>query len=88
MNVIYFQAYRAYKWAIKMPHCASQILCTINEKSPQEDTKESRLRSGLLKVASFPAAWTVSNTLGINFWSLYGAIMEQENCIVSKLINN
>lgn len=71
-----------------MPHCASQILCTLNEKSQQEDTKESRLRSSLLKVASFPAAWAVSNKLGINFWSLYGAIMDEGDCIVSKLIND
>ncbi|CAL1673607.1 unnamed protein product [Lasius platythorax] len=75
------KAYRAYKWATKVPHCASQILCTINEKNQLDDSKESRLRSGLLKVASFPAAWAVSNKLGINFWSLYGAIMENEGCI-------
>lgn len=81
----YFQSYRAYKWATKVPHCASQILCTINEKSQQDDGNESRIRSGLLKVASFPAAWGVSHKLGINFWSLYGAITENEGCIVSKL---
>lgn len=70
---------------MKMPHCASQILCTINEKSQLDDNKESHMRSRLLKIASFPAAWAVSNKLAINFWSLYGAIMEQEGCIVSKL---
>ncbi|XP_014487465.1 PREDICTED: uncharacterized protein LOC106751149 [Dinoponera quadriceps] len=77
------KAYRAHKWATKMPHCASQILCTINEKSQQSDGRdnESRIRSVLLKMASFPAAWTVSNKSGINFWSLYGAIMENEGCI-------
>ncbi|XP_070170520.1 uncharacterized protein [Polyergus mexicanus] len=75
------KVYRAYKWATKVPHCASQILCTINEKSQQDDNKESRLRSSLLMTASFPAAWAVSNKLGINFWSLYGAIMEREGCI-------
>ncbi|GAB1860155.1 hypothetical protein CAJAP_01234 [Camponotus japonicus] len=82
-DIIYpsLKTYRAYKWATKMPHCASQILCTLNEKSQQEDTKESRLRSSLLKGASFPAAWAVSNKLGINFWSLYGAIMEEGDCI-------
>lgn len=83
-----FQAYRAYKWATKVPHCASQILCTINEKSQQNDSRDYRslVRNGLLKVASFPAAWAVSNKLGVNFWSLYGAIMEHEGCIVSKLL--
>lgn len=75
------KAYRAYKWSMKMPHCASQILCTINEKSQLDDNKESHMRSRLLKIASFPAAWAVSNKLAINFWSLYGAIMEQEGCI-------
>ncbi|XP_067210027.1 uncharacterized protein [Linepithema humile] len=75
------KSYRAYKWATKVPHCASQILCTINEKSQQDDSNESRVRSGLLKVASFPAAWGVSHKLGINFWSLYGAIMENDGCI-------
>jgi len=71
-----------------MPQCASQILCTINERSQQreDDGNEifARIRSTLLRVVSFPAAWAVSNKLGINFWSLYGAIMEQEGCIVSN----
>ncbi|KAL0129867.1 hypothetical protein PUN28_001852 [Cardiocondyla obscurior] len=79
------KSYRAYKWATKVPHCASQILCTINEKSQQreDDGNEvfARVRSVLLRVASFPAAWAVSNKLGINFWPLYGAIMEQDGCI-------
>ncbi|XP_011869454.1 PREDICTED: uncharacterized protein LOC105562899, partial [Vollenhovia emeryi] len=79
------KSYRAYKWATKVPHCASQILCTINEKSQQreDDGNEifARVRSALLRVASFPAAWAVSNKLGTNFWPLYGAIMEQEGCI-------
>ncbi|KAL6253416.1 hypothetical protein P5V15_005570 [Pogonomyrmex californicus] len=75
------KSYRAYKWATKVPHCASQILCTINERSQQDENTETRVRSGLLRVASFPAAWAVSNKLGINFWSLYGAIMENEGCI-------
>ncbi|EFN89546.1 hypothetical protein EAI_00724 [Harpegnathos saltator] len=77
------KAYRAYKWATKMPQCASQILCTINEKSQQEDNydNESRVRSGVLKLASFPAAWAVSNKLGVNFWLLYGAIIEHEGCV-------
>ncbi|XP_032680005.1 uncharacterized protein LOC116848234 [Odontomachus brunneus] len=77
------KAFRAYKWASKVPHCASQILCTINEQSEQDDSRDKNLkiRGILLKVASFPAAWAVSNNLGINFWSLYGAIMEHEGCI-------
>ena len=78
------QSYRAYKWSIKRPQCASQILCTINEKNEQ-DTKQPRLRSYLLKTTSFPAAWAVSNKLGINFWYLYGAIMEHDKCTVSKI---
>ncbi|OAD56523.1 hypothetical protein WN48_03210 [Eufriesea mexicana] len=73
------KSYRAYKWAIKRPECASQILCSVNERN-EEDKGQSRLRSGLLKVSSFPAAWAVSNKLGINFWNLYGAIMEHDNC--------
>lgn len=80
---INLQSYRAYKWAIKRPECASQILCTVNERN-EEDKGQSRLRSGLLKVSSFPAAWAASNKLGINFWNLYGAIMEHDNCTVSK----
>ncbi|XP_017889842.1 uncharacterized protein LOC108630832 isoform X2 [Ceratina calcarata] len=74
------KSYRAYKWAIKRPQCASQILCTINEKNEQ-DKDQPPLRSGLLKVTSFPSAWAVSNKLGINFWSLYGAIMEHDRCV-------
>ncbi|KYM88890.1 hypothetical protein ALC53_02656, partial [Atta colombica] len=79
------KSYRAFKWATKVPQCASQILCTINEKSQQREDSSNevfaRIRSALLRVASFPAAWAVSNKLGINFWSLYGAIMEQDGCI-------
>ncbi|XP_050593896.1 uncharacterized protein LOC126923966 [Bombus affinis] len=73
------QSYRAYKWAIKMPQCASQILCTINERNEQ-DTEQPRLRSILLKATSFPAGWAVSYKLGTNFWILYGAIMEHDKC--------
>ncbi|KAK9294600.1 hypothetical protein QLX08_010826 [Tetragonisca angustula] len=73
------KSYRAYKWSIKRPQCASQILCTVNEKNEQ-DTKQPRLRSYLTKVTSFPAAWAVSNKLGTNFWNLYGAIMEHDKC--------
>ncbi|KOX72386.1 hypothetical protein WN51_01485 [Melipona quadrifasciata] len=73
------KSYRAYKWSIKRPQCASQILCTINEKNEQ-DTKQPRLRSYLLKVTSFPAAWAVSNKLETNFWNLYGAIVEHDKC--------
>ncbi|XP_012534860.1 uncharacterized protein LOC105835826 isoform X2 [Monomorium pharaonis] len=82
------KAYRAYKWATKVPHCASQILCTINEKSQHQEVSGNimdeiftRVRSSLLRVASFPAAWAVSNKLGTQFWPLYGAIMEQNGCI-------
>ncbi|KAH0956260.1 hypothetical protein HN011_004912 [Eciton burchellii] len=75
------KAYRAYKWATKMPSCASQILCTINERKQADDSNESHIRNGLLRIASFPAAWGVSNNLGIKFWSLYGAIMEHSGCI-------
>ncbi|XP_077266935.1 uncharacterized protein LOC143899960 [Temnothorax americanus] len=79
------KSYRAYKWATKMPQCASQILCTINEKSQQREDASNELfehvRNKLLRVASFPAAWAVSNKLGTNFWPLYGAIMEHEGCI-------
>ncbi|XP_034179198.2 uncharacterized protein LOC117603807 [Osmia lignaria lignaria] len=74
------KSYRAYKWAIKRPQCASQILCTINEQNDQ-DKAQTRLRSGLLKVTSFPAAWAVSSKLGTNFWTLYGAIMDHERCV-------
>ncbi|XP_043789013.1 uncharacterized protein LOC122712977 isoform X1 [Apis laboriosa] len=74
------KSYRAYKWAIKRPQCASQILCTINEKN-ELDQEQPRLRSVMSKMTSFPAAWAVSNKLGTNFWTLYGAIMEHDMCI-------
>lgn len=82
---INFQSYRAYKWAIKRPQCASQILCTINEKN-ELDQEQPRLRSVMSKMTSFPAAWAVSNKLGTNFWTLYGAIMEHDMCIVSNIL--
>ncbi|XP_066601269.1 uncharacterized protein [Prorops nasuta] len=74
------KAYRVYKWAVKMPHCASQILCTINEKH-EDDDNSTNTRKLLTKFASFPAAWAISNKSGINFWSLYGAVLEQEGCM-------
>lgn len=82
---INFQSYRAYKWAIKRPQCASQILCTINEKN-ELDQEQPRLRNVMSKMTSFPAAWAVSNKLGTNFWTLYGAIMEHDICIVSNIL--
>ncbi|XP_025987324.2 uncharacterized protein LOC105206635 isoform X2 [Solenopsis invicta] len=82
------KSYRAYKWATKVPQCASQILCTINEGSRQQEASGNimdeifaRVRKTLLRAASFPAAWAVSNKLGTQFWPLYGAIMEHEGCI-------
>ncbi|XP_076759445.1 uncharacterized protein LOC143428454 isoform X2 [Xylocopa sonorina] len=74
------KSYRAYKWATKRPECAKQILCSISEKN-EEPTEQPTLRSVLLKVTSFPAALAVSNKLGTNFWSLYGALMGHERCI-------
>lgn len=41
------------------------------------------MRSQITKVASFPAAWAISNKAGVNFWSLYGSIVESKNCNVS-----
>ncbi|KAG7189942.1 hypothetical protein KM043_006103 [Ampulex compressa] len=77
----FLKAYRAYKWAIKSPQCASQILCTINEGSRTAESNVMPVRTGFLKLASYPAAWAVSNKLGINFWTLYGAITEQDGCM-------
>ncbi|XP_031847415.1 uncharacterized protein LOC116433452 isoform X2 [Nomia melanderi] len=74
------KSYRAYKWSIKRPQCASQILCTINEQNEQ-DKQQSPLRKGLLVATSYPAAWAVSNKLGTSFWPLYGAITEHSGCI-------
>lgn len=74
------KAYRAYKWATKLPKCATHILCTINKKN-EDDSKSSQTRSQLTKFASFPAAWAISNKAGVNFWSLYGAIVENQNCV-------
>ncbi|KAJ8686757.1 hypothetical protein QAD02_022551 [Eretmocerus hayati] len=77
------KAYRAYKWGSKIPQCAAQILCTINQNSDSDAkaTNES-FRVGLTKVASFPAAWAISNKSGLSFWSLYAAILEKDNCQV------
>ncbi|XP_076376749.1 uncharacterized protein LOC143259218 [Megalopta genalis] len=74
------KSYRAYKWSIKRPQCASQILCTINEKNEQ-DKQQSPLRNSVLKATSYPAAWAVSNKLGTSFWALYGAITEHDKCV-------
>ncbi|XP_014230721.1 uncharacterized protein LOC106655049 [Trichogramma pretiosum] len=80
------KAYRAYKWGSKMPHCAAQILCSINHRpAPVDGSKpalDESIRVGLTKVASFPAAWAISNKSNANFWSLYSSILETENCLV------
>ncbi|XP_014207126.1 uncharacterized protein LOC106638481 [Copidosoma floridanum] len=77
------KAYRAYKWGSKMPHCAPQILCTINQKpipSDGHNIADDSFRVGLTKLASFPAAWAISNKSGVSFWSLYAAILETKEC--------
>ncbi|KAK0089191.1 hypothetical protein PV325_008503 [Microctonus aethiopoides] len=73
------KTYRAYKWAIKSPKCATHIMCIINDKTSNHN-KESTLRRGLTKLSSFPAAWAISTKTNISFWSLYGAIQESEQC--------
>lgn len=75
------KSYRAYKWAIKHPRCASQILCTLNEKNERSE-EAPMLRNAIAKITSFPTAWAVSNKINVNFWSLYGAIMEHGGCII------
>lgn len=76
------KAYRGYKWATKMPHCATHILCTINNNNnnSEDDGNNSQMRSQITKIASFPAAWAISNKASVNFWSLYGSIVENKNC--------
>ncbi|XP_023289404.1 uncharacterized protein LOC105701497 [Orussus abietinus] len=75
------KVYRGYKWATKSPQCASHILCVINSQSTEGDNKSmSSLRSGLTKLASFPAAWAISNKTGQNFWTLYGAVQDNQKC--------
>nr|XP_050864758.1 uncharacterized protein LOC127070612 isoform X2 [Vespula vulgaris] len=72
------RSHRAYKWAIKHPQCASQILCTLNEKNEND---VPMLRSTITKILSFPTAWIVSNQINVNFWMLYGSLMEHSGCI-------
>lgn len=74
------KSYRAYKWSIKHPQCASQILCTLNEKN-EGDEEVPLLRTAIGKIVSFPTAWLVSNKINVNFWSLYGAVMEYNGCM-------
>ena len=70
-----------------MPHCAGQILCSINQRQTSTDEqteKKLAFRAGLTKVASFPAAWAISNKSNLNFWSLYSSILDTaDNCLVS-----
>ncbi|XP_015585363.1 uncharacterized protein LOC107263061 [Cephus cinctus] len=73
------KVYRAYKWSTKHPQCAKHILCVINEKSVETD-KSAELRKAITKLASFAAAWGISRNVDISFWSLYGAIAEQQGC--------
>ncbi|XP_058797901.1 uncharacterized protein LOC131668073 [Phymastichus coffea] len=80
------KAYRAYKWGSKMPQCAAQILCSINHKSTPMEGKviNESFRRGLTKIASFPAAWGISNKSGLSFWSLYASILDTDNNCLEK----
>ncbi|KAI4503723.1 hypothetical protein M0802_001126 [Mischocyttarus mexicanus] len=73
------RSHRAYKWSIKQPQCASQILCTLNEKN---ENNVPILRTSITKIVSFPTAWLISNKININFWTLYGSLMEHDGCII------
>ncbi|XP_008548330.1 uncharacterized protein LOC103571808 isoform X2 [Microplitis demolitor] len=73
------KTYRAYKWAVKSPKCATHILCVINQK-PSDENNRSVLRDSIIKVSSFPAAWAISTKTNVSFWTLYGAIRENEQC--------
>ncbi|XP_063992357.1 uncharacterized protein LOC135170454 [Diachasmimorpha longicaudata] len=75
----FLKTYRAYKWALKSPQCATHIFCVINQNT-NEDSQEAAFRSALIKLSSYPAAWTLSTRTSINFWTLYGAIQEGEQC--------
>ncbi|XP_015179153.1 PREDICTED: uncharacterized protein LOC107067825 [Polistes dominula] len=72
------RSHRAYKWAIKEPQCATQILCTLNKKNEND---VPMLRTTITKIVSFPTAWLVSNKINVNFWALYGSLMEHDGCI-------
>jgi hypothetical protein len=53
----------------------------------ENKTSNDSFRIGLTKIASFPAAWGISNKSGLSFWSLYASILEAEsNCLVSKIL--
>ncbi|XP_015127038.1 uncharacterized protein LOC107048401 [Diachasma alloeum] len=75
----FLKTYRAYKWALKSPQCATHIFCVINQ-NVNDDSQEAAFRSALIKLSSYPAAWTLSTKTSINFWTLYGAIQEGEQC--------
>ncbi|XP_043268852.1 uncharacterized protein [Venturia canescens] len=76
------KVYRAYKWAVKSPKCAKHVLCTINQPSNEiaDHDKMGPVRAFLTKMASYPAAWSISDKTGVSFWSLYGAIQENDQC--------
>ncbi|XP_074106504.1 uncharacterized protein LOC141532178 isoform X1 [Cotesia typhae] len=73
------KTYRAYKWALKSPKCATHILCVINQKQ-SDDNNKSVLRETIIKLSSFPAAWAISTKTNVSFWTLYGAIRENDQC--------
>lgn len=79
------QVYRAYKWSLKAPECGTQILCVINTKNEEEvqGKRGAALRFALIRMASYPAAWSISNKASANFWTLFGSIQETGNCYVS-----
>ncbi|XP_012265259.2 uncharacterized protein LOC105691392 isoform X2 [Athalia rosae] len=78
------KVYRSYKWGTKRPECAAHILCTINERESDSTTS---LRHGVTRVASYPAAWFLSNKTGINFWNLYAAVSESERCFAKHPVD-
>lgn len=74
------KTYRAYKWAVKEPHCSTHILCVINERAAHDNSLS--LQNGLIKISSFSAALAISHNTGISLRTLYNAIQANSNCYI------
>lgn len=83
------KVHRAYRYAVKQPHCDRYVLCQLNDPE-QYSAEESRgLITGvspkIVKVGSMGAAFFISTETGTPFWTLFNVITTASNCMVSKI---
>lgn len=77
------RVHRAYRFAVKTPHCDKYIICEINSHDPNEKVGlGTGFKAGITKFGSMAASWFISSETGTPFWTLFAIINEPHNCEV------